>query len=88
LEVSTVDARSYRRMMISRRSSAALVRERRLNVLAGEAGVRIQQVGFRGPFGELPEDRLDRDARAANHRLPEDHVRIDLDALVLHRAVR
>jgi hypothetical protein len=38
------------------------IADRRLDVLAGEARVGVQQISLSGPFAQLAQDELDRDA--------------------------
>jgi hypothetical protein len=51
----------------------------RLDVLALQGRIAIEEVRFRSTFTQLAKDQLDGNPRSANYRLAEHHPRIDLD---------
>ena len=59
----------------------ARVKERRLNVIAGQPRIPAQQILPRFASGDLFEEHLHRDARAANDRLAIANTGIEFDAL-------
>jgi len=55
------------RLFVGQRVSR--IADGRLNVLAGQAGIGIEQVGFCGPLAEFAQDQLDRDPGSPDHWL-------------------
>src|SRR5215218_3902029 len=49
-----------------------------VNVVAGEMRIGLQQILLRGAFGQFPQNQLHGDPGAADDRLPEHHLGIDL----------
>jgi hypothetical protein len=68
------------------RECVSCVAHRRVDVLAGQARVAIEEIRLRGAFAQLAEQQLDGDARSADHGLPKHHARVDLDAIREHAA--
>ena len=60
------------------------IRQRRLNIFAGQARIGIQQIGLCHAVGQLAENQLDRDARPANDGLAQHDGWIDLDSIHHH----
>lgn len=57
------------------------VPHRRLDVLAREAWVGVEEIALRSTFAQLAENQLDRDPCPADHSLTKHHTRVDFDAI-------
>ena len=53
----------------------------RVDVLALQGRIAIEEVRFGSTFAQFAKDQLNGDPRSANHRLAEHHVWIDFDAI-------
>jgi hypothetical protein len=59
----------------------------RVNVVAGQAGIRLEQIGLGGTLAQLAKQQFNGDARPANDGLAEHHVRIDWIEFAVTRAL-
>ena len=57
------------------------VAHHRLDVLACEVRVGVEYIRLGGTFAQFAKDQLDRNPRAADHRLTEHHSRVHFDAV-------
>jgi hypothetical protein len=60
----------------------------RMNVIAGQAWIGLQQLGIAGAFAQLAKNQFHGNARSPDHRLPLHDVWIGFDAIQQAPAMR
>jgi hypothetical protein len=63
------------------RQRVGSVADGRLNILALQGRIAIEEIRFGSTFTQFAKDQLHGDPRSANHRLAEHYARIDFDAI-------
>src|SRR5207249_502543 len=70
-----------------RRLSVSRITHRRLNVLAREMWICVEELSLGGTFAQFAKNELDWNPRSPDYRLSEHHSGIDFDAISEGHAV-
>jgi hypothetical protein len=63
------------------RDGIGRVTHRRLDILARESRVRVNEICLGGAFAQLAKDEFDRNPRSTDDRLPKHHSRVHFDTI-------